>query len=352
MTELDEIQTKITNLRNKINTKPELNFRGLHKQFDVAIRLLERYSGNELFFYCRRHFRGKKISLFRCPGDYSYFDVTFWWVSGSDDYALRRPRYPFGIRYYANKDKYVLYVDVGKTNPRIRAVMGVMIDKVRAELQKLGCDVPSTELVAEGGGWNLYESDNIEELIDTFNPVLSSLIGNHVCGEFSRPFEMLTLDEFIHDIKRAIDKVNELLDDPEAIEDSVPEFFMEVDLEDRIEKNPSIVEDGLRIIERQANIGIGKIDLLGENNGELVVIELKRKHAHDRVTGQIQTYMNYLRQNRAKTGQKVRGIIIAKEMSERLLYAVGKNIRLLEYYFEHGELRFREIMSKAACPTQ
>ncbi|MDL2121723.1 MAG: endonuclease NucS [Deltaproteobacteria bacterium] len=70
-----------------------------------------------------------------------------------------------------------------------------------------------------------------------------------------------------------------------------------------------------------------------ENYNNYVVVELKVSRGYDRVVGQLLRYMAWIRKNQADNGQVVRGIIIAREISEDLLLACSEipNIDLYEY---------------------
>ena len=64
-----------------------------------------------------------------------------------------------------------------------------------------------------------------------------------------------------------------------------------------------------------------------------MVIELKVSRGYDRVVGQILRYMAWIRKNHAEQNQKVRGVIIAREITEDLLLACSEtqNVDLFEY---------------------
>jgi len=53
----------------------------------------------------------------------------------------------------------------------------------------------------------------------------------------------------------------------------------------------------------------------------LVVIELKVSRSYDRVIGQILRYMAWIEKNHAEPEQRVRGVIVAREISEDLRLA-------------------------------
>lgn len=101
-------------------------------------------------------------------------------------------------------------------------------------------------------------------------------------------------------------------------------------LEDILERNLDQLEKGLRIYcdedgipGRQYSTDVGIIDLLcvGSEN-DLVVVELKRQVGSDITIGQIARYMGWVKKNLAGPTQKVRGIIVAKEVDDKLAYAL------------------------------
>lgn len=63
------------------------------------------------------------------------------------------------------------------------------------------------------------------------------------------------------------------------------------------------------------------------------MIELKVSKGYDRVVGQLLRYMSWIKKHHAESGQKVRGIIVAKEISEDLSLACSElpAVELYEY---------------------
>jgi hypothetical protein len=117
-------------------------------------------------------------------------------------------------------------------------------------------------------------------------------------------------------------------------------FAYESDLRDFLSKNLTIIEPGLRLYQDEGISGIefpvgGRfIDILAiDNNNNYVVIELKVSKGYDRVIGQLLRYMAWIETNQAEPTQKVRGIIIAREISEDLHLAASKilEVELFEY---------------------
>lgn len=78
---------------------------------------------------------------------------------------------------------------------------------------------------------------------------------------------------------------------------------------------------------------VGPIDILAvDETGAFVVFELKRARSPDRAIGQLARYMGWVKQTIGK-GQNVRGVIVAKMISDNLRYAVGvmPDVSLFEY---------------------
>lgn len=118
------------------------------------------------------------------------------------------------------------------------------------------------------------------------------------------------------------------------------EFAYEKDLQNFLSKNLELIEPGLTLYKEEEISGIefpvGSrfIDILAiDKNNNYVVIELKVSRGYDRVVGQILRYIAWIKKNHAEENQKVRGIIIARDISEDLVLACSetKRIELYEY---------------------
>lgn len=75
---------------------------------------------------------------------------------------------------------------------------------------------------------------------------------------------------------------------------------------------------------RQYPTSVGNIDILAREpaTGSYVVIELKKGQESDRVVGQITRYMGWVRDNLCEGEEDVRGLIICKDVDERLMCAL------------------------------
>ncbi len=140
-------------------------------------------------------------------------------------------------------------------------------------------------------------------------------------------------------IKESTDEEEPKIQKDDLTEDG-NEFAYEKDLQNFLGKNLSLIETGLSLYTEEGIRGIefpvGNrfIDILAtDKDNNYVVIELKVSRGYDRVVGQILRYMAWIRKNHAEEGQRVRGIIIAREISDDLVLACSetRNIELYEY---------------------
>lgn len=120
------------------------------------------------------------------------------------------------------------------------------------------------------------------------------------------------------------------------------EFAYERDLQNYLAKNLHRIEPGLRVYEDDDISGLefpagGRyIDILAvDAQGSFVVVELKVSRGYDRVIGQLLRYMSWVDQN-METSKPVRGIIVAKEITNDLKLAASRisGVRLIEYEIE------------------
>lgn len=118
------------------------------------------------------------------------------------------------------------------------------------------------------------------------------------------------------------------------------QFAYERDLQNFLARNLELLEPNLRLYEDEGVKGLefpvgGRfVDILAtDKSGNYVVIELKVSKGYDRVVGQLLRYMSWIEQNHADPGQRVRGIIVAKTVSNdlRLACARVEGVGLYEY---------------------
>ncbi|HET9135569.1 MAG TPA: hypothetical protein VFO76_02940 [Candidatus Kapabacteria bacterium] len=110
------------------------------------------------------------------------------------------------------------------------------------------------------------------------------------------------------------------------------EFALEFHLEEFMHKNWDSIKWGRKLIlytttdnnGRQFPAGQWSIDFLAKDplTNNLVVIELKKGKTSDAVIGQTLRYIEWVKENIAKDGQKVEGLIISQDTDNALKYAL------------------------------
>jgi hypothetical protein len=130
-------------------------------------------------------------------------------------------------------------------------------------------------------------------------------------------------------------------DDARVVGTGSTEFLLERDLQLFLAKHLDRVEAGLMLYDDEGVVGLEfeagggrRIDILATDAaGGLVVIELKVSKGYDRVVGQLLRYVNWVKMNLAEKGQRVRGIIICRTMTDdlRLACAGIPDVELYEY---------------------
>jgi hypothetical protein len=128
--------------------------------------------------------------------------------------------------------------------------------------------------------------------------------------------------------------------DDQGEPEGASEFAYERDLQHFLARNLSLIEPGLSLYEEEDITGIEfpvgnrRIDILAlDSENGYVVIELKVSRGYDRVVGQLLRYMAWIKSYHADEGQPVRGLIVAREISDDLLLACSEldNVGLYAY---------------------
>ncbi|MFH7410999.1 endonuclease NucS domain-containing protein [Acinetobacter variabilis] len=153
------------------------------------------------------------------------------------------------------------------------------------------------------------------------------------------------LTKYAEELKTLIDgkEMVEHLEPDEVLEDPTA-FALEKHLEHFLVENWSKTELGAtydiyieegQLVGQQYPSDTGPIDILAisKDKKTLLVVELKRGRASDRVVGQIQRYMGYVKDELAEADQQVKGVIIALEDDLRIRRAlsVAQNIEFYRY---------------------
>jgi predicted RNA-binding protein len=136
--------------------------------------------------------------------------------------------------------------------------------------------------------------------------------------------------------------------------ESASEFALEAHLEEFMDKNWENINFGTKLVRyqnedqsgRQFPAGPWSIDFLctESESDDFVVVELKKGKTSDAAVGQILRYMGWVKKHVAKEGQKVKGVIIAKEVDEALKYAVQnlKDVSVSTYEINFRLTPFKE----------
>ncbi len=132
----------------------------------------------------------------------------------------------------------------------------------------------------------------------------------------------------INQIDKAKQVIQEVVDDieikqeEESLKETLEHLILEKILEDALEKNPTQIEKGIKILNRQFSTEVGRIDLFCKDTlGRYVVVELKRDRTSDKVVGQTLRYMGWVKSN-LSPNNLVRGIIIGRQLTNELRMAL------------------------------
>ncbi|NPA47059.1 MAG: DUF91 domain-containing protein [Thermococci archaeon] len=104
----------------------------------------------------------------------------------------------------------------------------------------------------------------------------------------------------------------------------------EAEMAELIFENPGVIEPGFRPLHREKPIKHGIVDVLGvDKDGNVVVLELKRRRAELHAVSQLKRYVETLREEH----ENVRGILVAPSLTsgaKKLLEKEGLEFRRLE----------------------
>lgn len=159
------------------------------------------------------------------------------------------------------------------------------------------------------------------------------------------PLTNIDVDKYSDEIERLLEgeqPIKVSVGDPD-VEDPVV-FALEAHLEEFLISNweqtafgqeYNLLEEDGEVIAQQFPTDTGPIDILAisKDKKELLVIELKRGRASDRVVGQIQRYMGYVISDVAEADQTVKGAIVAlnDDLKIRRALSVTNNIEFFKY---------------------
>ncbi len=121
----------------------------------------------------------------------------------------------------------------------------------------------------------------------------------------------------------------------------------ESDIVDKLEKNPSIIEEGLRVLRREKVTNSGFIDLFCvDKNGLSVIVEVKRTSISPNAVYQLESYIVDFKKKNHKAS--VRGILCApriSEMAKTLIAEKGLEYKQVDYDFELNDKKQSSLES-------
>ena len=106
----------------------------------------------------------------------------------------------------------------------------------------------------------------------------------------------------------------------------------EVDIHESIEEDPEIVEEDLKVVEREKETPAGFIDVFArDEDDQWVVIEVKRNPDYNTVL-QLQRYVDEIEE---EYSGEIRGILVAPKMTDKILdYLEERNLEFVEVNME------------------
>ncbi|MFB6147913.1 MAG: endonuclease NucS, partial [Candidatus Nanohaloarchaea archaeon] len=106
----------------------------------------------------------------------------------------------------------------------------------------------------------------------------------------------------------------------------------EVDIHESIEDDPGIVEEGLKVIERERETPAGFIDVFArDSSDDYVVIEVKRNPDYNTVL-QLQRYVDEIEE---EFSGNIRGVLVAPKMTDKVLdYLHERDLEFVEVEME------------------
>ena len=106
----------------------------------------------------------------------------------------------------------------------------------------------------------------------------------------------------------------------------------EVDIHESIEEDPEMIEEGLKVVEREKETPAGFIDVFArDSDDEYVVIEVKRNPDYNTVL-QLQRYVGEIED---EFNGEIRGILVAPKMTDKVLdYLEDRSLEFIEVNME------------------
>jgi len=197
-----------------------------------------------------------------------------------------------------------------------RAPYGVRLEQttIWEQPRRVEDMLPTLNFIENKEYWGSYFQGGVRELDERDFQVITeniSLAGSVISGAVS------SLHSSVSEAQFALES---------HLEEFIDKNWAHIQFNRKLKRYTTSEQDG-----RQFPAGQWSIDFLciDEATGDLVVVELKRGQTSDTTIGQVLRYISWVEENVADKGQRVKGIIIAREIDDALHYAV-KNLPHIE----------------------
>jgi len=168
--------------------------------------------------------------------------------------------------------------------------------------------------------------------------VLKEQLSQPLRGSLGSGGTLCTLDDHAAEISALLNPLDVAVTTENlsfAMEKYLEEFLVANWASTELGKTHDIFSIDGEIVGQQYETDNGRMDILAisKDKKELLIVELKRGQASDKVVGQVQRYMGYAVEVLAEAGQSVSGAIIALEddLSIRRALLVAPNIQFYRY---------------------
>ena len=134
-------------------------------------------------------------------------------------------------------------------------------------------------------------------------------------------------------------------------------YLTEAEMQQILSAHPELIEPGLRKIQRERQVAPGFIDIFArDNEGRLVVVEIKRRRADSEAVHQLHSYMKSFQSHEST---QLRGILVAPSLTKgtyALLEKLGLEYKKIEpqqcatYLHQTGSHKITEFLSDSEEP--
>jgi len=284
------------------------------------------------FTYGESGTRAKKLKNDVCKGDYVFFHTS---ISGKKNITAYYVADRVVDTVEAIKDKNII---AKFKNPHISELISGKVTEKENNVILFGDPITSKILERP-----LLFDRNLADKLSLNIKFPKGKTETQAIGSSTRSWRELTGKD-IKVLFRAIEQYEKEGTEIETVlsTDEVTEVI-EKDIEKFIEKNSSLIGESVKLVKRQLDTPVGRIDLLFETNkNDFIVVELKLNKIGRDAVNQLRRYMTWLKK---ETKKEVSGVIVCKGVMPAFEEDLNKikNIKIfcygwqLKVYPWHGE---------------